>query len=809
MMKAIVVMIVMGCLTLSAAGQSKREVRTLKEWKFWRGEAKGAEEEAYDDREWEDVVAPHDWAIKGPFGADEDLQRVAVEQNMESAPTTKTGRTGGLPHAGIGWYRTFFDTPAGARAELVFDGAMSEARVYVNGRELCWWPYGYNAFHADATGLLHADGKRNLIAVRLENKPRASRWYPGAGLYREVKLVVTGDTRVPTRGVVVTTPVASEALAEVVVKTSIEGAASSVITSIYDDTGAIAAADTLPLAEGTRHEALQFFKISAPRLWSPEGPNLYEARSRIYREGRVVDEYTTRFGIREARIDSSGFTLNGQRRKFRGVCNHHDLGPLGAAVNRAALRHRLSLLKDMGCDAIRTAHNMPSEALVTLCDEMGFMLIVEAFDEWDVGKCENGYHRFFKDWAERDLVNMVRHFRSNPSVILWSIGNEVPSQARPGGAETARRLQEICHREDPTRLVTCGVDQVDRAIASGFVAALDVVGLNYRTHRYEAARAAASRKVVLGSETASTVSSRGVYKFPVEKRAQAMYADHQSSSYDVECCRWSNLPDVDFALADDFAWTLGQFVWTGFDYLGEPTPYDADAWPSHSSLFGVIDLACLPKDRYWLYRARWNEKSPTLHLLPHWTWPGREGEVTPVFAYSSYPEVELFANGKSQGRRKLGEGSGDDRYRARWMDVVYEPGELRAVAYDEAGNAREERVVRTAGAPRRVELVAASSDTLRADGDDLVYVTARVVDKDGNLCPFDGRLATFSVAGGGIFKAAANGDPTCLDLFQEPRMHFFSGQLTVIVQSNGSARDVHLTATAKGLAKGKITIHCR
>ncbi|MDR2130588.1 MAG: DUF4982 domain-containing protein [Odoribacteraceae bacterium] len=806
-MKRIMTLLTACCLPVLLVAHPAREERLLKEWKFYRGDPANAAAPAFDDSAWQQVVIPHDWAITGPFNPDEDLQVVTVTQNMERTPSSKTGRTGGLPYTGAGWYRTRFDVRPHARVTLLFDGAMSEARIHVNGQEAYFWPYGYNAFHVDITHLLHPDGKNNLVAVRLENKPRSSRWYPGAGLYRDVCLIVTGDTRVPVWGTRITTPLVSDSVARVCIESDIEGSLSRVITEIRDDSGHLLAIDTVAVTPDTLSPlpVCREFTIANPLLWSPETPRLHSARTRLYRGDRLVDEQVTRFGIRDLQIDSSGFSLNGKKRKFRGVCNHHDLGPLGTAVHRTAIRHRLLLLKEMGCDAIRTAHNMPSQVLVELCDELGFMMIIEAFDEWDVAKCENGYHRFFNEWAERDLVNMIRHFRNHPSVVLWSIGNEVPTQGHPDGRKVARHLQDICHREDPTRLVTCGIDQVDRALANGFAAAIDIPGLNYRTHRYLAVHERHPSGVVLGTETASTVSSRGVYKFPVEQRANARYADHHSSSYDVEYCVWSNLPDVDFALADDYPWTLGQFVWTGFDYLGEPTPYDTDAWPSHSSLFGIIDLASLPKDRYWLYRARWNNTSPTLHLLPHWTWPGREGMITPVFAYTSYPEVELFVNGISQGRRRPAGDRLDDRYRARWMEVMYEPGELRVVAYDSTGTPREERVIRTAGTPRRVELVADRTN-LSTDGEDLLYITARVVDAAGNPCPLDTRLATFRVTGGGRFRATANGDPTCLDPFHEPRAHFFSGQLTGIVQSSGKRRATRVEVSADGLESGRLIL---
>ena len=490
---------------------------------------------------------------------------------------------------------------------------------------------------------------------------------------------------------------------------------------------------------------------------------------------------------------------------------------MGAAINVAALRRQLTLLKDMGCDAIRTSHNMPAPELVQLCDEMGFMMMLEPFDEWDIAKCENGYHRFFNEWAEKDMVNMLRQYRNNPSVVMWSIGNEVPTQCSPEGYKVASFLQDICHREDPTRPVTCGMDQVSCVLGNGFAAMLDVPGFNYRTHRYVEAYGQLPQNLVLGSETASTVSSRGVYKFPAELKKHAMYDDHQSSGYDLEACSWSNVPDEDFALADDYDWTLGQFVWTGFDYLGEPSPYDTDAWPSHSSVFGIIDLASLPKDRYYLYRSLWNKRDNTLHVLPHWTWPGREGENTPVFVYTSYPEAELFVNGKSYGKqRKLDAKTAlslkekdalwlQRRYRLMWMDVPYEAGELKVVAYDKDGRPAEEKIVRTAGKPHHLELVADRMQ-LTADGKDLAYITVRVVDKDGNLCPADNRLVTFSVKGAGTYRAAANGDATCLDLFHLPRMHAFSGQLTAIVQSGLLEGDLIFEAKAKGLRTGKLIL---
>lgn len=811
-------------LAWMAVAQQRTETLLEKGWKFMKGDVADAMKPDFDDKQWEAVTVPHDWAIYGPFDRSHDLQEVAVTQNLETAASVKTGRTGGLPYVGVGWYRTTFEAPAGKLVSLVFDGAMSEARVYVNGQEVCFWPCGYNSFHCDVTPYLNKEGAKNLLAVRLENRPQSSRWYPGAGIYRNVRVVATEAVHVPAWGTQLTTPHVSAEYASVCLKTTVEGAGMKdvrILTQILSPEGEVVASkdNTMKINHGQPFE--QNFLVDAPRLWSPETPYLYKAVSKFYVDGLQTDEYTTRFGIRSIElVADKGFFLNGQHRKFQGVCNHHDLGPLGAAINVAALRRQLTLLKDMGCDAIRTSHNMPAPELVELCDEMGFMMMVEPFDEWDIAKCENGYHRFFKEWAEKDMVNMLRQYRNHPSVVMWSIGNEVPTQCSPEGYKVASFLQDICHREDPTRPVTCGMDQVSCVLANGFAAMLDVPGLNYRTHRYVESYEKLPQNLVLGSETASTVSSRGVYKFPAELKKQAMYDDHQSSGYDLEACSWSNVPDEDFALADDYDWTLGQFVWTGFDYLGEPSPYDTDAWPSHSSVFGIIDLASLPKDRYYLYRSIWNKRDNTLHVLPHWTWPGREGENTPVFVYTNYPEAELFVNGKSYGKqRKLTSDEaralqGKDslwlqrRYRLMWTDVPYEPGELKVVAYDNSGKKVEEKTVRTAGKPHHLEVVA-DRTALSADGKDLAYITVRVVDKDGNLCPADDRLISFTVKGAGSFRAAANGDATCLDLFHLPRMHAFSGQLTAIVQSGAESGNLVFEAKAKGVKAGKLTLEVK
>ena len=584
-----------------------------------------------------------------------------------------------------------------------------------------------------------------------------------------------------------------------------------VSTTIFSPEGIEVAKDaTKYYARG--QELSQKFIVENPALWSPETPNLYVAKTQLSVDGNVVDTYETRFGIRKL-----------------------DLGPLGAAVNESALRHQVALLKEMGANAIRTSHNMPAPELVRICDEMGMMLMVEPFDDWGFRpKSENGYGKFFNEWAERDVTNMVKQYRSNPSVVMWSIGNEVPSQWGKPGMDELLMLQNLVHSLDATRPVTCGMDQIGSVMDNGYAAALDIPGFNYKPQYYQMAYTRLPQKLILGSETASTVSSRGQYMLPVIPVADMKYENHQSSSYGTEYCSWSNIPDLDFAADDDFPWMIGQFVWTGFDYLGEPSPYDTDAWPNHSSMFGIYDLASLPKDIFYLYRSQWRKDSPTLHILPHWNWAGREGKITPVMVYTSYPEAELFINDKSQGRRKkdtsieasrirdgwkeyndytLQHRAEDasklmNRYRLIWDEIVYEPGEVKVVAYDDKGNAVAEEVIRTAGKPHHIVLTSHRTE-LNANGDDLAYITVQVADKDGNIIPTDNRLVKFEVTGNGSFEATANGDPTCLMSFQKPEMKLFSGAATAIIRSEKKTGNVTLKASAKGIKDGIITIPVR
>ena len=818
---------------LSLPLQAQRSERLLeKGWRFTREDQSQFSSPTFNDSKWSRVVVPHDWALYGPFSFDNDKQHLAIAQDGQKEAMEHAGRTGGLPFVGTGWYRRSLEIPSDLgdrRVFLRFDGAMSHARVYVNGKEVGYWPYGYNTFAFDITSFVRP-GEANTLAVRLENKHESSRWYPGAGLYRNVHLTFTSPVYVPLWGTQIQTPTVEASRAYVDVRTRIAGTSTlsgrplQVKTKILSPEGKVVAQREEQIqSTGTERLYHTGFDVERPQLWDIDQPHLYKYVVELSEGGRLLDRDTTTFGIRSIELKAGdGFYLNGRKLKFQGACLHHDLGPLGAAVNEAAMRRQIRTMQDMGVNAIRTSHNMPAPEFVRLCDEMGMPVMAESFDCWAQAKVPNGYNLDFNEWHERDLTNLLHQFRNSPSVIMWSIGNEVPEQPSLDGAKLAYRLQEICHREDPTRPVTNGMDNPLGVLKSGMATTLDIPGFNYRPFLYDSAHKVLPQGFLLGSETCSTVSSRGVYKFPVVRKSMAKYPDHQSSGYDVEHCGWSNLPEDDFIRQEDDDWSMGEFIWTGIDYLGEPTPYYSD-WPSHSSLFGAVDLAGLPKDRFYLYRSHWKKDAETLHILPHWTWPGREGEVTPIFVYTNYPEAELFINGKSQGRQrkdrsiKIEDTENEDsqkaftrqkRYRLMWMDTKYEPGEVKVVAYDEAGKAVATQTVRTAGRPHHLELNADRS-TISPDGKDISFVTVRIVDKDGNLVPDDGRLLNFKVTGAGSFRAAASGNPASLDAFHLPRHHVFSGQLVALVQSAERAGEAVLTVSAKGLPSASIRIQVK
>ena len=785
--------------------QNRKVIELSEGWKFQKGNPENASQIKFNDTNWQNVTVPHDWAIYGPFDKEIDKQIIAITQNGEKIPTEKTGRTGSLPHIGSAWYRKSFnihENDINKKIILQFDGAMSEPEVFLNGKKIGEWKYGYSYFYFDISeNVLEGN---NLLAVKLTNKEFASRWYPGAGLYRKVTLTFKEKESIKHWGTFITTPIVTKAFAKVSIKTKVSATHGKLVTKIYDKLENLVAERESSEAFGNEFE--QNIKINNPNLWSPENSYLYTAKTSLFIDNQLVDEITTKFGVRKIEfIPKKGFFLNDSLTKFKGVCLHHDLGPLGTAINRSALKRQLTILKDMGVNAIRSSHNMPSLEQLELCDEMGFLFLAESFDEWKKPKVKNGYNRFFDEYAKKDVENLVRATRNHPCIVMWSSGNEVPDQWGSEGVKRAKWLQDIFHKEDPTRPVTVGMDQVKAVMASGFGAIMDIPGLNYRVHLYEEANEKFPQGYILGSETASTVSSRGIYKFPVAQGIMKKYDDFQSSSYDLEFCSWSNLPEDDFILQDDKSWVLGEFVWTGFDYLGEPTPYD-EQWPSRSSYFGMIDLAGIPKDRYYLYRSKWNTKEETLHILPHWNWKGREGKKTPVFVYTNYDSAELFVNGKSMGiQKKTKDKTPQHRYRLMWNDVIYEPGTLKVIAFNADGKAVASKEIKTAGKPYQIVLDA-DRKTVNADGKDISFVTVSVVDKNGVPCPTATNQLQFDVTGKGNFRAVCNGDATSLELFHKPTMKLFSGKLVVLVQSTKETGDITLKVKGKGLKSGSIQI---
>ena len=799
-------MLVMATATVFA--QHRQELTLTDNWQF-----------SHDKQTWESVCIPHDWAIAGPFDKKWDLQKVAIEQNGETEATEKSGRSGALPWIGKGHYKRTITIPEGYKhAMLVFDGAMAEPTVSINGMQTGYWAYGYNTFRVDITPFIEAGD--NLLEVDLQNVEESSRWYPGAGLYRPVKLVLTGINWIdPWKTFIRTRELkANQAVLDVNVGigSALDGGLSFEV-EIYDATGKV-------VARGSNDDlnnegvAQMTITVNQPQLWSPESPYLYTARIKYIQSGELLDQVTQKFGIRTVNVSKEGgFQLNGITRKIKGVCLHHDLGPLGAAINKSALIRQIKMMKEMGCDAIRTSHNMPSQMQMDICDSLGMMVMAESFDMWIYPKCKNGYARFFKDWWEKDITNLILANRNHPSIIMWSIGNEIPEQGSAQGKELSEQLQQACHRLDPTRYVTQGLDHAEASIESGVAKVMDIPGFNYRVHKYQNNIEQLPQGFLLGSETASTVSSRGVYKFPVEPDDNSRFAswapgydptalekaDGQCSSYDLEYSPWSNLPDDDWVWQDDKDWVIGEFVWTGYDYLGEPSPYD-EYWPSRSSYFGICDLAGLPKDRYYLYRSHWNKEAHTIHLVPHWSF-GKEriGKVTPVYCYTDYPTAELFVNGKSQGKISKNPASRLDRYRLRWNEVIYQPGELKVVVYDADGKAAGEQTVKTAGKPAALKLdlwtQQSNLSPLVSDGDDLAFITVSLTDAAGTLIPDAADQLKFEVTGAGSFEAVCNGDATSLESFKQPTMKLFNGQLVVIVR--GSKQPGIATLTVTDLAR--------
>lgn len=790
-----------------------REIRILKDgWKFKLGDAEEMADVDLDDSIWETVRVPHDWAIKGPFNRDNDTSLITIVQNGKKKVITHTGNTGGLPHIGKGWYRFQFTLPSDIKMKRVrveFDGVMSHSKVFCNGKYVDGWPYGYSSFAFDITDFVHPC--KNLLAVSVDNKPRASRWYPGAGIYRYVRLVILSQVHIGHWGTFITTPSINRQQAQVDIKTTVENHSGRKLKVELETEVISPDGKKVAYAKG-RKEVIkstvfqQKLYVHSPILWSVDSPTLYTARSVVKVNGRPMDIYITPFGIRSIRFDSEkGFFLNGESIRFKGVCMHHDLGSLGTALNLTALKRQLSMLKDMGCNAIRTSHNPPAPELLNLADQMGFLVIDEAFDEWRIPKCENGYHILFDQWAEKDLRAMIKRDRNHPSVIMWSIGNEIPEQTdAKNGRKLAKFLHNICHSEDPTRPTTSAFNVPESAIKNGLSEIVDVPGWNYQPHEYCLYHLRLPHKAMYGSETGSCISSRGEYYFPVEEERHIRRDTLQVNSYDLSSPSWASAPDVEFRGVDENPFIMGEFVWTGFDYLGEPTPY-YEEWPSRSSYFGIIDLCGIPKDRFYLYQSRWADKK-TLHLLPHWTWPGREGEVTPVHCYSSWDTVELFVNGVSQGTRSKNPKNLLERYRLVWNGVIYKPGELKAVAYNASGKPVKETVVRTAKKPSGIQLTV-DKKKMKSDGDDMIFILVSVIDKDGTLCPRADNLIRFKIEGPAEIAGVDNGNPTSIEPFHADYRKTFNGKCMVYLRSIKETKGtVTITAESEGLAEGRVTV---
>jgi beta-galactosidase len=772
----------------------------------------------FDDSAWRTIDLPHDWGIEGPF--------------------SKEGRgdTGRLPFYGVGWYRKTFDVPASDAGRSIFldvDGAMSHAAVWFNGEFVGGWPYGYASWRVDLTPYVKP-GARNVLAIRLDNPPNSSRWYPGGGIYRHVWLVKTSPIHAAHWGTFVTTTSVTRESANLAIDVTIDNdsaedarvTVSSAVFALESGAKAGQAVATIPPVEvnvprGGSGRVARSAVVPNPRLWGPpprQAPHRYVAVTTVLRNGVMVDQYETPFGIRTLRFDAEGFAINGERIDFQGVCMHHDLGALGTALNERALRRQIDMLIEMGANAIRTSHNPPAPGLLDYADEKGILVIDETFDVWRARKTPIDYHLLFDAWHEQDTRMLIRRDRNHPSVVMWSIGNEVAEQRNEDGAAVARTLSAIVHDEDPTRKTTAAMNSA-RA-TSPFVSAVDLIGLNYQGSgirgnppQYPVFHQQFPEAFIYGSETASTISSRGEYTFPVAEgfgsvtgptAGQDVQRRHMSS-YDLYFPPWAASPDREFASQDRWPFVGGEFVWTGWDYLGEPTPFDG----SRSSYFGIIDLAGFKKDRFYLYQARWRPDLPMAHILPHWNWPERAGlkdaagvaVPTPVHVYTSGDEGELFLNGRSLGRQKRGA----EDYRLRWDDVVYEPGTLRVVTYR---NGRQWAVAETttAGAATKLGLTPDRRE-IRADGRDLVFVTLAVQDRDGRTVPRANDQVRFSIDGPGRIVATDNGDPTSFESFGSPDRRAFNGLALAIVRATRGARgSIKVRASAQGLRSASTDI---
>lgn len=785
----------------------------------------------FNDSEWETVDLPHDWAIKGPF--------------QEGGNAEVGGGMGRLPSNGVAWYRKKLNIPTSDAEKSIFldiDGAMSYAMVWLNGQLVGGWPYGYNSWRLDLTPFIVTGGE-NQLAIRLDNPNNSARWYPGGGIYRNVWLTKTNRIHVAQYGTFITTTAISKTSATIDLAVNIDNdsktdAKVEVITNVFaldahsNPSGdAVASFSTLNsiVIAGASVKVEGSVTIKKPRLWGPpptQNPNLYLAVTTVLLGGKTIDHYETRFGIRSLKFDpNKGIFVNGEHIQIKGVNQHHDLGALGAAFNTRAAERQLEILREMGCNAIRMSHNPPAPELLELTDRMGFLVIDEIFDSWERKKTPHDFHLIFPDWYEPDTRAFIRRDRNCPSVIIWSFGNEVGEQyTGDEGASIAKRLNDIFKEEDPTRPTTCAMNFAKSDMALPQVP--DVIGLNYqgegirqspefeRTDRirtapqYDAFHLKFPHKLIISTETASAFSSRGIYLFPVSKEINAPLRDGrggdskicQVSSYELHAVDFGSTADRVFASLDKHPFVAGEFVWNGFDYLGEPTPY----YSSRSSYSGIIDLAGFKKDRFYLYQSHWLPDLPMAHILPHWNWPERLGEITPVHVFTSGNEAELFLNGKSQGRKK----KEPYEYRLRWDSVKYEPGELKVVAYKN-GLKWAENIVKTAGKSIKLE-ASVDHKFITADGKDLAFITVQVTDKDGLIVPRSNNEIEFSIEGPGEIVATENGDPTNMESFTSHEREAFNGLCLVIVRSkNNESGTVIVTAKSTDLKEIKVKIQSK
>ncbi|MGJ8726629.1 MAG: glycoside hydrolase family 2 TIM barrel-domain containing protein [Roseibacillus sp.] len=800
--------------------QARERVSFNEGWRFHNDKAEGAEGLEFDDSGWRELNLPHDWAIEGPFD---------VKYNA---------RSGGLPFHGTGWYRKSFTVPESARNQVVtleFDGAMYNAHVWINGHFLGNRPFGYIGFQYELSTYLNFK-EENVIAVRLEPEDLSSRWYPGAGLYRNTWLEFKNPVHIDHWGTFVSTPSISKEVAEVRVASELRNSSPGrrdvlLEIEIQDPSGKSVAKTSrqVSLNPNSNLTITSSVEVATPQLWDIESPVLYTALTRVLSNTTELDLTKTPFGIRTVEyIAGDGFHLNGRRVQINGVCMHHDLGALGAAVHPRAVERQLEIMQSMGVNSIRTAHNPPSPEVLQACDRLGILVQCEAFDCWEMPKIPNGYNKFFAEWHERDLRDMIRAYRNHPSVIMWSIGNEILEQGTKDGWKLARHLHRICKDEDPTRLTSAGFNYYPASVKNGLAAEIDIPGFNYKPLAYAEVAKEYPDWHILASETSSCTSTRGVYHLPIEK-----YKTHPSlhvTSYDLIGPSWAYPPDIEFRFLAETPRTMGEYIWTGFDYLGEPTPYGGrdnstngywnDDWPARSSSFGAVDLCGFPKDRYFLYQSQWTkvEDKPMVHLLPHWNWEGKEGVSIPVFVYTNASEAELFLNGKSLGRKKKGvdtpaikvafnkweEGDYNTPYRLGW-EVPYAAGELKVVAYHN-GKIVAEKAHRTAGPPHSIKLTP-DRTAIGDDGTDLSFVTVTIHDKDGNFCPLANVQVDFAIEGEGEIIAVDNGNSASVEPFQAMTRKTFNGMaLAVVRREKGSKKWIHLAASSPGLEVANKTI---